>query len=150
MDNLEEIRTRVDDIMENFGSGDSQVAILVAAKLEESLEEALLTKMQPINHEIRKRLFEGYGPLSGFAAKIDLAYALKIFSKKVYDTLRTIKKVRDIFAHRSELCNFETPEIATLLNTLHLDNNFTSMKARYGMKLVELHSELAKVITPPA
>jgi DNA-binding MltR family transcriptional regulator len=151
MDNSDDIVTRFDNIMENFGKNfDAQLAILVAAKLEESLKEALLTKMRPINHEIKKRLFEGYGPLSGFAAKIDLAYALKIFPKKVYDTLRTLKKVRDIFAHRSELSNFETPEIATLLNTLQLDKSFTSMKARYGMKLVELNGELAKVITPPA
>jgi DNA-binding MltR family transcriptional regulator len=146
MDNLEEIRTRVDDIMENFGSGDSQVAILVAAKLEESLEEALLTKMQPINCEMKKRLFEGYGPLSGFSAKIDLAYALKIVPKVVYHTLMTIKKVRDIFVHRSEPTYFQTPEIAALLTRLKLDSKFTSIKARYAMKLVELNRQLTEFV----
>jgi DNA-binding MltR family transcriptional regulator len=146
MDDSENIVKRFDNIMENFGSADAQVAILVAAKLEESLKEALLTKMQPINYEMKKRIFDGYGPLSGFAAKIDLVYALKIIPKKLYDTLMTIKKVRDIFAHRSELTNFKTPEIAALLTTLKLDINFTSMKARYGMKLVELNGELAKCI----
>ena len=34
-----------------------------------SLRTALLTMMRPMNKEMTKRLFEGYGPLSTFAAR---------------------------------------------------------------------------------
>jgi hypothetical protein len=49
------------------------VAIVAAAIIDEQLLRALLTKMRPLSAKLRKRLFEGYGPLSSFAAKIDLS-----------------------------------------------------------------------------
>src|SRR5205823_1925140 len=127
-----ELRTRLSDNMEKMGEYfDVHLAITFASSLEGTLDEALLTKMQPLSREIRDRLFEGYGPLAGFAAKIDLAYALKIIHKRNYDTLRKVKKVRDIFAHRKRVSQLNDPQIAAILNTMDLDASFPSMKARY-------------------
>jgi hypothetical protein len=123
-------------------SFDAQLAITTGAALDWRLEQILITEMQPINRELKDRLFTGYGALSGFAAKIDLAYALHIISKSVYHTLRTIKKIRDLFAHRMEFTSFETPEIVALLNTLDLDMGINSMKVRYMMKIADLNGEL--------
>jgi DNA-binding MltR family transcriptional regulator len=100
--------------------------------------------MEPINHEMKKRLFDEYGPLSGFAAKIDLAYALKLIPKKIYDTLRIVKKIRDIFAHRSQFIDFENFEVVALLNKLDLNMSFASMKARYMLMLANLHAEIGR------
>jgi hypothetical protein len=45
------------------------------------------------------KLFEGFGPLSTFSAKIEFAFALGLLPRHVHTDLRTIKKVRNLFAH---------------------------------------------------
>lgn len=134
-----------DSNVEKLGKGfDAQLAITVAAALDGMLEEALARKMKPLNREMKRRLFEGYGPLSNFSAKIDIAYALKLITKQTYDTFRTVQKIRNIFAHRNQLTDFETPEIVTLLNTLDLNTSFTSMKARYMVLLTNLQTKIGR------
>jgi hypothetical protein len=130
------------DIEELGYSFDAHLAITTAAALDGRLEKLLITEMTPINRELKDRLFTGYGALSGFAAKIDLAYALHLIPKSVYRELRTIKKIRDIFAHSMEFTSFKTPEIVALLSTLGLDVGVASMKLQYMMKIGDLNGEL--------
>ena len=73
---------------------DAHYAIAGTAALDNSLRAALLTKMRPLSRHMRDRLFEGYGPLATVAAKIDLAFAMEIISKEIYDQLIKINKIR--------------------------------------------------------
>ena len=130
------------DIEELGYSFEAHLAITTAAALDRRLEEILITEMTPINRELKDRLFRGYGVLSEFAAKIDLVYALHIISKPVYEKLRTIKKIRDIFAHSMEFASFQTPKIVALLTTLDLDMGVSSIKVRYMMMIADLNGEL--------
>lgn len=60
---------------------DAHIVIIGSAMRDESLGRALQNKMQLLSRELRDRTFDGYGPLSNFAAKIDIAYALVLCRK---------------------------------------------------------------------
>lgn len=60
---------------------DTAYVLVTATALEEVLEMALLAIMRDLSNTTYSDLFKGYGPLSSFAAKIDIAYALKIIDE---------------------------------------------------------------------
>src|SRR5881398_134541 len=95
-ENLDDLRQKIRHVGEQTHAG---MALVAAAVLEDELLLALLTKMRPLNKALYDRLFEGYGPLRSFAAKIDLSYALKIVNRQQYDDLNTVRKIRNQFAH---------------------------------------------------
>jgi DNA-binding MltR family transcriptional regulator len=68
-------------------------------KLDTALKMALLEKMRPISKRLKARLFDGYGPLSTFSAKIDMAFAFSILDEDLYADLQVIRQVRNMFAH---------------------------------------------------
>jgi hypothetical protein len=53
--------------------------------------------------ELKKRLFAAYGPLSSFAAKIDLAFALEITTEATHKELHKMRKIRNAFAHTKKV-----------------------------------------------
>jgi DNA-binding MltR family transcriptional regulator len=77
----------------------SGFALSICAKLDAALEAAILEKMRPISQRLRITLFEGYGPLASFSAKIDIAFALSIIDEAMYADLKVIKEIRNQFAH---------------------------------------------------
>jgi DNA-binding MltR family transcriptional regulator len=105
--------------------------------------------MRPLSAEMKKRLFDGYGPLSSFSAKIDLSYALQIVPKDKYVDLVTIRKIRNQFAHSMSLVNFESPEIrATFKKFSNFDATATDYQRYYLRKLKEIDSHLDQTIKP--
>jgi DNA-binding MltR family transcriptional regulator len=73
--------------------------LVVTARLDTALKVALLSKMRPLSNKAKENLFEGYGPLASFAAKIDVAYALSVLDDGIYADLKVIKQIRNKFAH---------------------------------------------------
>jgi DNA-binding MltR family transcriptional regulator len=72
----------------------------LGGRLDTALKKALLEKMRPtISNRLKASLFEGYGPLSTFGAKIDMAFALSILDEDLYSNLKVIKEIRNKFAH---------------------------------------------------
>src|SRR5262249_17796029 len=98
----------------------AEIGIVGAAIIEEKLARSLLKKMRPLGRSIEKQIFDGYGPLSSFSAKIDISYALRIIDKKTYDDLTIVRKIRNKFAHSMWLINFENPEIVELFKQFKL------------------------------
>jgi hypothetical protein len=88
--------------------------VTAAAGLEGMLELAIRSKMRPLKQKMTERLFEGYGPLSSFAAKIDLAYALDITSTEINEELNKVRKIRNKFAHSIQAINLGSDEIRPL------------------------------------
>ena len=70
--------------------------------------------MRPMNSAMHSRLFEGYGPLSSFSSKIDLAYALNITNDDMHANLGIIKDIRNKFAHTTEILTLESDRIQRL------------------------------------
>lgn len=94
------------------------LVMAAAAILELQLEHALLAQMRALPKDLRKRLFRGYGPLSTFAAKIDLSFALRIIDNKVLTELNKIKSIRNKFAHSESLYSLDQPPMLELFNSL--------------------------------
>lgn len=98
---IEELSTRAD----------SGYVILTAAITEEWLEKLLLTYMRKPSNRLATKIFSDYGPLSSFAAKVDVAYALGLIERDTYDDLRAIRSIRNAFAHTRDFMHFSSPAI---------------------------------------
>ena len=59
--------------------------------IEYDLERSIKYKFRPLSNKMTKRLFDD-GPISSFAAKIDLAYALDITADATHQELNKISK----------------------------------------------------------
>src|SRR5437762_2283167 len=69
--------------------------IAPSAQIENVLEKLLLVHMRSLTKKEHTRLFRGYGPLSSFAAKTDMAYASKIIPKPMFDALDILRRLRN-------------------------------------------------------
>ena len=67
-----------------------------------------------------KVLFEDNGPLQPFSSRIHLGYALGSYGVDVYQDLRTIKDIRNAFAHAAEDIHFTTTGVSDLAEILNL------------------------------
>jgi DNA-binding MltR family transcriptional regulator len=84
-------------------------AVVAAARVENWLQAAILTRMRAgLSKTVRERLFKGYGPLSSFSGKIDIAYAFSMFGPQTYNDLRAIKDIRNTFAHSNKEIHFRS------------------------------------------
>lgn len=92
--------------------------IVGAALIDNGLREQLLKKMVPLNKTMETRIFDGYGPLSTAASKVDLCFALSIISRETYDDLRNINKIRVKFAHSPNLKSLGDNDVQKLLEQL--------------------------------
>jgi DNA-binding MltR family transcriptional regulator len=134
----------------------AQTVIVGAAIIDQDLRNALVAKMQPVSKTLLERLFDGYGPLSSFSAKIDLCHALRIITKDMYADLTTIRKIRNAFAHSVALVNFDSPEILVLFKRFSaMPAGEMNCQALYMSKMGEIDSHLDEFIRangghPPA
>jgi DNA-binding MltR family transcriptional regulator len=107
--------------------GHAGQALLGAAILDSWLRAAILTKMRPKLSKIKQdRLFDGFGPLAEFAAKIEVAFALDKIDDDIYAKLRIIRDIRNEFAHSPIECNFFKGEIAKLIDKFHCTDKATN------------------------
>lgn len=106
---------------------------------------AILTKMCRISGVLEARLFDGYGPLGSFSAKIDIAYALGIITEQIFNDLKTIKDIRNEFAHPKELefLTFSSPDIFRHMKRLH---SFDESHTDYERFFVQRNSDIEKYL----
>ena len=91
-------------------ASDRAAAIVGAAFLEELLVE-LLRDFFVDDRSSDKSIFKGYGFLSSFSSKIDLAYRLGLLSKSEHQRLHAIRSIRNEFAHNLSKISFFDPDI---------------------------------------
>jgi len=105
------------DFQKNYkGESDRSVAILGSSYLENYLESILRDKFA--DDPIKDKVFSGYAPLATFSAKSDIALLVGLLTKRVYKDLNTIRKIRNIFAHKPDSVSFESPQIEDLCSNL--------------------------------
>lgn len=148
---IKETMTRVWDESVKFyaeldGESDRAAAILAAANFEDKLCETIIEKFVKLNRENRKKLFKGYGPLSTFAAKIDIAFALGLYDQETQRGLHIIRKIRNIFAHASSPIEFDCDDIVKICEELKLETSLNSdnLRYRYVSFLKEVETKLSK------
>jgi len=99
---------------------DTSIVIMSTTVLEGWVASAIKTKMRALPQSIHNRIFQGYGPLSTFSAKIDIGYALKLYDEKICRDLRALKGIRNAFAHTTSPLHFKShlaaPEFQKLSN----------------------------------
>jgi DNA-binding MltR family transcriptional regulator len=131
------------------GMSHAGTATLCSGITEHSLKKAILTKMRRISRVLETRLFEGYGPISSFSAKIDIAYALDIITEAIFDDLKTIKDIRNEFAHPKDLefLSFSSQEVFRHMKRLHsFDDSITDYEKFFVQKNVDIEKYLLVII----
>ena len=96
---------------------DRSAAILAASFLEDRLQKAILARLVHDKVVIGEML-KGYGPLATFRTKIDLAFLMSIIDAPMRRHLHRIRDIRNRFAHRVDVHEFEAIEIKDLCKTL--------------------------------
>lgn len=94
------------------------IVILGASLLDEALKTFIQLRMVALSNSMETRIFSGYGPLSNFSAKIDISLALDVVSRKTYDDLRLVNKIRVAFAHTAEIKDLHSEAVFKLLARL--------------------------------
>jgi hypothetical protein len=112
---------QIDVLMSLRKAPDYMLAIAAAAYVDYALEMVFRERMR-VDKDEEGRVFEGGGNgiLATASAKITLAYAARFIEKPSRDDLRTINRVRNIFAHSMHEINFKHPEVAAQCRKLSL------------------------------
>src|ERR1700730_12919348 len=84
----EQFRDIIENIRATGRTTHSGVVMVSVSIIEEKLALALKAMMISLSNDRYKKLFENYGPLNTFAAKIDMAHALGIIPLDMYEELR--------------------------------------------------------------
>ncbi len=94
---------------------------MAAALLEDSLDEILKAEISKagISSNHMKDMFDLSGPLSSFSSKSLVCYGFGFISKRVFDDLTKIRKLRNEFAHSHEKVDFLSPEIEDIVSTIN-------------------------------
>jgi hypothetical protein len=102
-------------LRELVGKNDRLVAIVAGSFVEASLRRLLEGQMRNGTHG---ELFGARGPLSGFAAKIEIAYALRLIDANTRRNAHYIREIRNVFAHKVAPVSFRTPVVAAVCKLL--------------------------------
>ncbi len=93
-------------------------SVLIAASIfDEWLSEIIQAHL--LNDKVAKGLLNGAtAPLSSFAARTGLAYALGLIMEHEYKELNTLRSIRNAFGHSWNGVSFATPKIQNQLELL--------------------------------
>lgn len=97
---------------------DRPAAIVGPLLIEDAIENTLLNSMKALSKREYNRIFSGNGPLSTFASKIDICNALKLLDNDATQEIKTLKDIRNTFAHSHYQIDFWSPEIIEATNQL--------------------------------
>jgi len=106
-----------DIILENLirqRESDRGCVIFSAALSEEWLETIMRAYCRNDPASVKNTvdpLFHGFAPLSTFAAKIQVCYALGLIPRKMRMELELLRKLRNDFAHEKGAVSFSLPNI---------------------------------------
>lgn len=99
---------------EMIAGTDHSCALIGSAYLDQVLQQAIGVHLRTgLEATVFKNLFDNaQAPLSSFASKILMAYALHHFGSDERDDLDTIRRIRNAFAHSPRPIRFENSLIA--------------------------------------
>ena len=122
----EELIQKRDEFFEILSKESDRGLVLVSASfLEEYLESLLNARfsiLQTKSNSLINPLFDTFGPLSGFSAKIKICFAIDLISEWLYRDLEIIRKLRNKFAHSVGFARFDLKEVVHLTEKLEAAN----------------------------
>jgi DNA-binding MltR family transcriptional regulator len=144
-----EISKLFSDLLDRLFEESGRGAILIATTLVDDHLSSLIESIFPndFSKNQKGKLFKYPGQLSSFSAKIELAFAFRLINKNTYDSLNSLRRVRNDAAHSSS--KFELHELNdTLKNVYNLGpglSNFIkeiSTKALFRQKIDRINQIL--------
>ncbi len=118
----EEIIQRRDELFKALSKESDRGAVLISASFLDEALEALLRARFSIRHPKSKSsirpLFNAFGPLSTFSAKVTICYATDLIAKWIYEDLEIVRKLRNKFAHSVGVARFDLPAAVQLTEKL--------------------------------
>jgi DNA-binding MltR family transcriptional regulator len=151
----EEIIRRRDELFWALSKESDRGVVLVSASFLEEALEALLRARFSVRHPKSKSsinpLFDTFGPLSSFSAKLKISYATDLIAEWMYRDLEIVKKLRNNFAHSVGVARFDLPEVVQLTERLKAaDLAVTSItKEAAGTKKAKKTKITNKTISKP-
>jgi DNA-binding MltR family transcriptional regulator len=106
-------------LQELLRESDRGRALVGCAFLDDMVEKLCRAKMVTDAKAV-DNLLEYPGPLTSFAARTDLAYALGWIGAQMYQDLRRIHKIRNAFAHSSCARGFDDADVRSLCEGLEV------------------------------
>ena len=91
-------------------ASDRTAAIILAAWVEQGLEQAIIGRFARNDNDTIKRM-QDHGSLNSFYAKNYLGYALGLYNQNTLRNLESIRKIRNAFAHSAIQIDFSIEEI---------------------------------------
>lgn len=106
------------ELIATLTKGSDRDAAILAGTILEELLCRLLQKRFVQGNVFNNAIESSNASLSTFSNKIQISYLLGIISKRMYDDLNRIRKIRNIFAHNIRGCSFDDKNIQSIVNTL--------------------------------
>jgi hypothetical protein len=96
-----------------LNESDRGAVVMCGAMVEQALKEALCRKLSHLTAEETSQWFDGpLAPFRSFEAKIKLGRGLEIYDGSVEIKLNLVRKLRNVFAHRSLPLDLENEGLA--------------------------------------
>ncbi|MCK9197463.1 MAG: hypothetical protein M0P16_10835 [Syntrophales bacterium] len=109
------------ELRDLLGRESDRGCVLTAAAYLDNELAKLLQKVLIQDEKLFKELFDGTGPLATFSSRIDLAYGLGYLAPLQRRDLHLIRKIRNIFAHRTGEITFDDNEVSSRCLELYHD-----------------------------
>jgi|ERR1700733_1757830 hypothetical protein len=132
---------------ELYNAPDRAAAIVMASMVEKALRRLLSNNMR--EEKSTGKLFKFPGVLSSFSAKINVAYAFKLFGEKTKKELNIIRDLRNQFAHSRLPIEFTTPVVKRCCDELTYPDVPSVLDSVYSRTVVGPLSRDGVDITQP-
>lgn len=124
-------------VLDALNEQDDLAATLIGASWLDACVESLLRAFF-IDCEVADRLLQPQGPLGTSAARTDAAYCLGLISPVVHKDLRTIAVIRNRFAHKHLVLDFNDTSVRDrCANLLLLDHLWGEVEGSFQEVLKE-------------
>lgn len=127
-----------DLILEMSRRGHGSYVLVAATQLDAALKELLCLRMPKLSNTLREKFFDGYGPLSHFSTRIDLAFALGDIDDDTRHDLHVLRTLRNQFAHSTNFVHFDDGAMRRKLAEFRRYDSQMDRLAFFGKKIDEI------------
>jgi DNA-binding MltR family transcriptional regulator len=135
--NVNDLRREANLLFEALQKESDRGDVLVSAAFFDTTLERLLRARFSSSDAKRAKLieplFDAFGPLSTFSAKIRISYAIDLLNESMANDLDLVRRIRNAFAHSLEPKTFQDPDITSMVDNLvgfaatKIDINFAKL-----------------------
>lgn len=122
---------------------DRGATLMAAAFIDDRLAELIKKYLIKDRRALLNSLFNFNGALGTFSSRTSLAYCLGLIPEDIYDDINYLRKIRNIFAHSSDLLTFDSDEINSVCHkfkshTLRKEKSAKSKFMRTMMSIISV------------